>query len=81
MLAILATSLFLVCSCFVNSAVVDLGVVVLFSVVPLIAGIVGFVGFFQREGVNRFSALNIASLFFFNMLMVAYLLYVVVAHV
>jgi 1,4-dihydroxy-2-naphthoate octaprenyltransferase len=58
----------------VISAVVDVEVVALFSIVPLIAGFVGFAGVIQKRSVNRFSALNVASLFVFNTLMVVYLL-------
>jgi 1,4-dihydroxy-2-naphthoate octaprenyltransferase len=73
-LAVSATLTFVVCSWLVTSAVVDLDVVALFSIVPLIAGLLGFVGVFQRSEVKRFSGLNVASLFVFNMLMIAYLL-------
>jgi hypothetical protein len=45
----------------------------------LIAAFVGFVGVFQKRSVNRFSALNVASLFVFNVLMIAYLLSIVLA--
>ena len=53
--------------------VVDLGVVTLFSMAPLIAALIGFVGVFQKRSVDRFGALNVASLFAFNILMAAYL--------
>lgn len=76
-LAVSATWAFLVYSWLVTSAVVNLGVVALFSVAPLAAGLVGFVGVFQKRSVNCFSALNIASLFVFNAFMVAYLLTIV----
>jgi 1,4-dihydroxy-2-naphthoate octaprenyltransferase len=78
-LAVSAMLMFLVYSWLVTSAVLDIGVMVLFSIVPLTAALVGFVGVFQKKGVNRFSALNIASLFIFNMLTVAYLLTIVSA--
>jgi 1,4-dihydroxy-2-naphthoate octaprenyltransferase len=73
-LTVSATLTFFVYNWLVTSAVVDLGVVALFSIAPLIAGLLGFVGVFQKRGVHRFSALNVASLFVFNMFMVAYLL-------
>jgi len=58
--------------------IVDFGVIVLFSVIPLVAGLIGFVGFFKKE-VNYFSALNVAALFVFNMIMITYLLFLVLA--
>jgi 1,4-dihydroxy-2-naphthoate octaprenyltransferase len=78
-LAVSATLTFFVYSWFVTSAVVDLDVVALFSIVPLIAGLLGFVGVLQKREVHRFSALNVASLFVFNMLIIAYLLAIVSA--
>jgi len=78
-LAVSATLAFFVYSWLMTSAVVDLGVVTVFSMVPLTAGLAGFAGIFQKRSVNLFSALNIASLFVFNMLMVAYLLTIVSA--
>jgi 1,4-dihydroxy-2-naphthoate octaprenyltransferase len=78
-LAVSATLTFYAYNWFVTSAVVDLGVVFLFSIMPLLAGLVGFVGVFQKRAVNRFSALNVAALFVFNMLMIAYLLVIVLA--
>jgi len=57
--------------------IVDFGVVVLFSIIPLVSGVLGFVGFFQKKEVNQISALNIVALFVFNMLMITYLLLMV----
>ena len=53
---------------------VDFGLIVLFSVIPLVAGLIGFVGFFQKE-VNYHSALIVAALFVFNIIMIMYLLF------
>jgi 1,4-dihydroxy-2-naphthoate polyprenyltransferase len=78
-LAVSATLTFFVYSWLFASAVIDIVVVALFSIVPLTAGLVGCVGVFKKKSVNRFSALNVASLFAFNMLMVAYLLTIVLA--
>jgi 1,4-dihydroxy-2-naphthoate octaprenyltransferase len=72
-----ATSTFFAYKWLVASAVLDMGVLGLFSIVPLTAALVGFAGVLQKRSVNRFSAFNIASLFVFNMLTVAYLLTVV----
>jgi 1,4-dihydroxy-2-naphthoate octaprenyltransferase len=78
-LAFSATSAFFVYSCLVTFAVVDVGVVAIFSMVPLISGLVGVAGVFQKRDVHHFSALNVASLFVFNALMVVYLLGLVLA--
>src|SRR4030042_1988204 len=78
-LAVSATLTFLFYNWLVTSAVVDPDTVALFSIVPLIAGLLGFVGVFQKREVRRFSTLNVASLFVFNMLMIAYLLAIVSA--
>ena len=53
--------------------------VFLFSLVPLLAGVVGFVGVLQKRNVSVLSGLNIVSLFLFNALMVVYLLFTVFA--
>jgi 1,4-dihydroxy-2-naphthoate octaprenyltransferase len=78
-LTVSAALMFFVYSWLVTSTVVDLGVMALFSILPLTAGIVGFVGVFQKKNVNFFSALNVASLFGFNMLMIVYLVAIVFA--
>ena len=78
-LAVSTTLTFYVYNWFITSAVVDLGIVFLFSIMPLIAGLAGVVGVLQKRAVNRFSALNVASLFVFNTLMIAYLLVIVLA--
>jgi 1,4-dihydroxy-2-naphthoate octaprenyltransferase len=69
-----ATLTFLTYKWLITSAVFDIGVLALFSIVPLTAAVFGFTGILRKQSVNRFSALNIASLFVFNMLTVAYLL-------
>jgi 1,4-dihydroxy-2-naphthoate octaprenyltransferase len=74
-----ATLLFFVYSWLAASAVLDIGVLALFSIAPLTAALVGFAGVLQKRSVNRFSTLNVASLFVFNMLTIAYLLIVVSA--
>jgi 1,4-dihydroxy-2-naphthoate octaprenyltransferase len=78
-LTVSATLTFLVYNWFAFFSIMDLGVVALFSIVPLTAGISGFVGVSQKKSVNLFSALNVTSLFVFNMLMTAYLLTIVLA--
>ena len=71
--ALSASLAFFFVNLLVPLTVVEFRVVFLFSVVPLVAGLVGFLKVFRKNEVNWFSALNVASLFVFNMLMVAYL--------
>ena len=73
-LSVSAAVAFFVYGLFITSEVVDFGVVFLFSLVPLAAGLLGFAGVLRKHEVNRFSGLNVGSLFVFNMLMVVYLL-------
>ena len=77
-LAVSATLAFFAYRWLVAPTIVDLGVVTLFSMAPLIASLVGFVGVFQKRGVDHFSSLNVASLFAFNMLMLAYLAFLLI---
>lgn len=72
-MALFATLIFFGYTWQISSAVLNLGIVVLFSLAPLTTGILGFMRVLQKKDVNRFSTLNIASLFLFNMLMIAYL--------
>jgi 1,4-dihydroxy-2-naphthoate octaprenyltransferase len=74
-MAISATSAFLGYAWQNTSAVIDLRAPVLFSIVPLAAALFGFAGVvLQKKEANLPSALNIASLFIFNTLMIAYLI-------
>ena len=68
-----ATVTFFVYSLLVTS-VLNIGVLALFSIAPLTAALVGFAGVLQKKSVNRLSGLNVASLFVFNILTIAYLL-------
>ena len=72
-MALLATLLFCVYAWKIKSTVINLGVVLLFSFAPLSAGLLGFVRVLQKKEVNRYSTVNVASLFLFNMLMITYL--------
>jgi 1,4-dihydroxy-2-naphthoate octaprenyltransferase len=72
-----STLTFLVYSWLLASTVLDIGVLGLFSIAPLTAAIVGFAGVLQKRSINRFSAVNVASLFLFNILTVAYLIAIV----
>jgi 1,4-dihydroxy-2-naphthoate octaprenyltransferase len=73
MLAVTATLTCIAYRWLITSAVMDFGIIALLSIVPLIAGLAGFVGVIRKRSVKRFSGLNIASLFAFNTLMIAYL--------
>jgi 1,4-dihydroxy-2-naphthoate octaprenyltransferase len=73
----LATAIFGLYAWQISSPIVDFGAVFLFSIVPSLAGLIGFVGIVQKREVNSFSALNIASLFFFNIILISYLFTVV----
>jgi 1,4-dihydroxy-2-naphthoate octaprenyltransferase len=74
-----STLTFLVYSWLLVPTVLDIGVLALFSIAPLTAALIGFIGVLQKKSVNYFSAVNVASLFVFNMLAVAYLLTIVSA--
>jgi len=76
-LSILAALAFFVYDWFVTYSIVDFGFVFLFSLVPLAAGLLGFVGVLQKKEVTLSSALNVGSLFVFNMLMIVYLLVII----
>jgi 1,4-dihydroxy-2-naphthoate octaprenyltransferase len=74
-LAVSATAAFLTYVWQFTSAVIDFRAPLLFSVVPLAMALLGFVRVaFQQKKANVSSALNVAALFLFNMLMIAYLL-------
>lgn len=70
---LLASLVFLFINLLTPITVIDLRVVFAFSFVPLVVGVAGFFVVFQKKEVNRFSVLNVASLFVFNLLMVTYL--------
>jgi len=76
-MALSATLMFCICAWQNVLSLIDFDVVVLLSIVPLIAGLLGLAGFSKKKEVNRSSALNIAALFVFNMLLISYLLVIV----
>jgi 1,4-dihydroxy-2-naphthoate octaprenyltransferase len=76
-LAFSATVAFFVYAWQIAPTTLNLGIVALFSIAPLAAGVLGFVSVLRNKSVNRFSTLNIASLFLFNILMVAYLIAII----
>jgi 1,4-dihydroxy-2-naphthoate octaprenyltransferase len=52
----------------------DFGIISLFSIVPLTAGLIGFVAILLENKAGLFSTLNVGSLFFFNAAIVTYLI-------
>jgi len=80
-MALSATLTFIFYAWEITSTIVDLGVIALFSIVPLTAGLLGFVAVFKKKKVTQFGTLNVASLFFFNVLMNAYLLTIAFNHI
>jgi hypothetical protein len=78
-LTTVSTLTFLLYNWLLAPTVLNIGVLALFSIAPLTAAVVGFIGVIQKKSVNRFSAVNIVSLFLFNMFTVVYLLAVMFA--
>ena len=76
-LAVTATLLLALYSWMTVFEVLNMGFFTLFSIAPLLSAFFGLVGVLQKKTVNRFSELNVASLFIFNILAVAYLLILV----
>jgi 1,4-dihydroxy-2-naphthoate polyprenyltransferase len=74
-----ATLLFFIYSWIAVSTLLDLGVLALFSIVPLVAALVSFAGVLQKGRLNQFSTLNVSSLFIFNILAITYLMILVFA--
>jgi 1,4-dihydroxy-2-naphthoate octaprenyltransferase len=73
-MAVSATSAFLMYAWQIASAVIDLRAIVLFSIAPLATALLGFVRVVLRSKKAYLSStLNVASLFIFNILMIAYL--------
>jgi 1,4-dihydroxy-2-naphthoate octaprenyltransferase len=72
-LAASATTTFFVYYWLAAFAVLNVEFLALFSIAPLTAAISGFIGILQKKNVNRFSTLNVASLFVFNILTIVYL--------
>jgi len=62
-----------------NAFLIDFDVVVLFSIIPLLTGLLGVVSVFQKKKIKHFSAFNVTALFVFNILMIIYLLLIVLA--
>ena len=73
-LIILATLSFWIITFLNFFSIINFNMFVLFSMIPLIAGIIGFIEFLRKKKVNYFSTLNIAALFIFNILIIIFLL-------
>jgi len=57
----------------IGNAYISLWMVSIFSLIPLAAGLAGFIGNKRNGDSSRFSAVNVFSLFVFNFLMILYL--------
>jgi 1,4-dihydroxy-2-naphthoate octaprenyltransferase len=73
-LAMFDTVLLTLYSLVIVTEIMEIGFFAIFSIVPLISALVGFAGIVKKKTVNRFSTLNVASLFIFNTLSVSYLI-------
>jgi len=73
-LTVSATLMFFIYYLLNISAVLNIAVLAVFSTTPLASALVGFGGVFYNKSLNRFSGLNVTSLFFFNILTVVYLI-------
>ena len=71
-LGVFATLAFFITGSLVSSSI-DIELVLIFSLMPLISGLFGLAGVLKRGSINHFSALSVASLFVFNILMITYL--------
>jgi 1,4-dihydroxy-2-naphthoate octaprenyltransferase len=72
-LAVAATVAFLLYYWLIPTSSVNIAVVAVFSLVPLGAAVSGYVGLQRQRPMLRFAAVNIVSLFAFNLLMIGYL--------
>jgi 1,4-dihydroxy-2-naphthoate octaprenyltransferase len=74
-MAVSATSAFLIYVWQIAPVAIDFKIVAVFSLVPLATALLGFTRVvLQKKKANLSSTLNVASLFLFNTLMIAYLL-------
>ena len=79
-MTLLATSAFVFYGWHIVNTPVDFRIIALFSIVPVTAGLIGLVGILLNKKPGLFSTLNVGSLFFFNVAMVAYLIAIVIDH-
>ena len=71
--AFLATITFFGLTFQLATSVINMNAIFLLSFIPMTAGIVGFIISFKKRDLNRFSTLNISSLFILNITIIAYL--------
>lgn len=62
----------------VSNTAVNFWVVTVFAAIPLAGGILGFICVFRKKKTDTFSAVNVASLFVFNLVMIVYLIFLIV---
>lgn len=60
-----------------SSTAVNFWVVAVFAAIPLAAGILGFICVLRKKKTDTFSAVNVASLFVFNLVMIGYLIFLI----
>lgn len=75
--ALMATLLFLVYIWQFGNTLMNLGIVAVFSAIPLAAALAQFAWLNQKKHRNRLYAANVIALFFFNAAMITYLATVV----
>lgn len=61
----------------INGLIVNFWALTIFSIAPLAGGIMGFIGYSWGKNADIFSAINILSLFLFNILMIVYLFIII----
>ena len=77
-LSFLATLTFLIYDWIIKHAIIDLKIVLFFSLMPLLAGLYGFLKVSEKkEDVEDFCFLNVVSLFLFNIAMNGYFLFLI----
>jgi len=77
-LSFLATSTFPFYDWIIKYSIIDLKIVMFFSLIPLLTGLYGFLKVSDKnEDVNGFCYLNVLSLFIFNLLINGYFLYLI----
>jgi 1,4-dihydroxy-2-naphthoate octaprenyltransferase len=76
-LTVSATLTFFAYYWMITPAVLNIGILAVFSFAPLASALAGFAGVLQKRSLKKFSGLNIVSLFIFNILTITYLLTIV----
>jgi 1,4-dihydroxy-2-naphthoate octaprenyltransferase len=77
-LSFLTTLTFLIYNWIIKHSIIDLKILMFFSLIPLVMGLYGFLKtLHKKEDVKVLCFLNVVSLFLFNMLMNGYFLYLI----